>query len=179
LRLRGELAQAREILEQAVRLNEETGDVTAASLSRSNIAHVLVDEKRYDEAIALDRAHIEICRTSDPPHTYYYAGSLTNLAAALGNTGRFDEAAEALRQAVPIRRAFNDLSGLANSLLNLGAVLWQAAESRNDRRLMGEALAALEEARDIYRDRLRSESGHARVASNLGEPPRRVRSLCF
>jgi Tfp pilus assembly protein PilF len=47
-------------------------------------------------------------------------------------------------------------------------VVQQAAESRNDVRLMREALAVLQEARDIYRDRLQSESGHAMVANNLG-----------
>jgi tetratricopeptide (TPR) repeat protein len=168
LRLRGESEEALGILSQAVALNEENSDVAGASTSRSNIANVLVDQGKYEEAIAIYLTDIEVCRSSDPPHPHHEAGSLTNLAAAYGLLERSDDAVRALGRAVQLRRSMNNLPGLANSLLNLGAVLQQAAAARGDVALMRKARAALEEARDIYRDQLHNESGQAMVANNLG-----------
>jgi tetratricopeptide (TPR) repeat protein len=168
LRMRGEYDQAIEVLQRAVELNEANGDVGGASTSRTNIATVRVDQEMYDEAIALYLADLQRCRESDPPHPYNEAGSLTNLAATYGKAGRTDDALLALKNAVVIRRDLKDPAGLANSLLNLGAVLQQAGEGRNDLSLLREARDALLEAHKIYTDTLFNESGHAMVANNLG-----------
>ena len=121
LRHRGELDRAHEILEQAVRVNEDLGDVVGASTSRRNMANLLQEQGRLDEAIKLYRDDLMVCRESN--HPYHAAGTMTNLGAALVRAGRPGEGVTQLKAALVIRRKLKDPAGLANSLSILGGAL--------------------------------------------------------
>jgi tetratricopeptide (TPR) repeat protein len=168
LRMLGRYDEALEVLDRAVRVNQDAGDVSGASTSKSNIANVLADQRKVDEAVAIYLEDIEVCRTSDPPHRAHEAKSLNNLGAILAKAERFEDALGPLRQATEIRRRLGDLPGIAGAALNLGAVLLRLGGDKHDRALLEEAIDVLEEAATIFRQR-GNVSKAADVANNLGQ----------
>jgi hypothetical protein len=98
----GRLDEALEVLQRAVRLNEELDDVDAVSTSRRNTANVLVFQRRTDAAIDLDRAGGG--SAGDLTHRTHTMRPITlsNLGAALatGNTSRTLYPASACRERV-------------------------------------------------------------------------------
>jgi tetratricopeptide (TPR) repeat protein len=140
LRMLGDFDGALRLFQRAVQLNEERGDVNAASSSRCNIANVRLDQGRVDDALGVYWQDVRICRESDPPHPYNEAGTLNNIGGALLKAERFEEAVPPLRQALAIRRDLDDQPGIASSLLNLGAALLRLGEEPNSRDLLEEAL---------------------------------------
>jgi tetratricopeptide (TPR) repeat protein len=168
LRMLGDFDGAVRAFEQAVAINEERGDVNGASLSRCNIANVLVDEGRIDDALEIYWQDVTISRESEPPHPYNEASTLINIGAALAKAERYEEAVPPLREGLAIRRRLDDQPGIASASLNLGGVLSRLAQSQNRRDLLEEACDLLEDAFQIRQLR-DNESGQADVANNLGQ----------
>lgn len=160
--------EALQVLNQALRINEELGEFESASTTRSNIANVLVAMGQFAAAIDLYWEDIRVCRGSDPPHPYHEAITLTNLGAAFAEAQRFAQALPPLREAMKIRRKLGDRPGIAHSAQNLGGVLVRLVRNKTERHLLEEAVVVLEEAAEIYRER-GNESGGAEVAANLGQ----------
>jgi tetratricopeptide (TPR) repeat protein len=156
------------VFRQAVELNEQRGDVNAASLSRCNIANVRLDQGRIGDALDAYWQDVRICRQSDPPHPYNEASTLSTIGAALSKAERFEEAIPPLRTALTLQRQLDDQPGIADTSLNLGGALARLGSSPVNRDSLEEARTLLEEALQIHRSR-RNQSGQADVANNLGQ----------
>lgn len=164
LRMQQEYEESRDAFDKAVAMYEELGDLDRASGARSNIGNLLQEQGRLDDAIAIYRKDLRQC----PPETHPYpaAGTLTNLGAVLVKAGRPGEGVTQLLKAVVLRRKLDSRSGLASTLLNLGAAYIELSTSPRDARIARKAVAALAEARDISNSLLDAQ-GRAHAANNL------------
>ena len=93
-----EYASAREMLERTVQLAEESGNAPEAAYPRVLLARIAVDQKRLADALPLADAAIEFGRWSGEAKTL--AEALDVRAVALSGLDRFDDAQNALEQAI-------------------------------------------------------------------------------
>lgn len=168
LRNMGRLDEAADVLERARLLGEESGDPSALSAALTNMANVLLDQGRFDEALEVYWEDVRISRDSDPPHRFNEAIALSNIGAALGNAGRYAEAIPHLQLSLEIRREIHDAPGIASAAKNLGGALLGLGRQQDRRQHLEEALEVLREAAEIYQQR-RNSSGTADVANNVGQ----------
>jgi tetratricopeptide (TPR) repeat protein len=168
LRTMGRLDEAADVLERARLLGEESDNTSAGSASLTNMGNVLLDQGRFDEALAAFWEDVRISRESDPPHRFNEAIALSNIGAALGNAGRYAEAIPHLQQSLSIRREINDAPGIASAAKNLGGALVGLGRQQNSRQHLQDAIEVLREAAEIYQQR-RNMSSSADVANNVGQ----------
>jgi hypothetical protein len=118
----------------------------------NNLAKMLSDNGRVDDAAHLAAEAVAIRRTLDPAvHRPSLAISASNLAKMLADQGRFNEALAAADEALAIHRelvgneATTHLPGLAVAQINRARILAEMGSG-------GDALAAVDEAIGIYRN---------------------------
>ena len=126
----------------------------------NNLAELLRDTNRLDEAEPFYRRVIEIFEANDPDKQPNYAGALNNLAGLLQATNRLDEAEPLYRRALAIDEASfgPDHPNVARDLNNLAGLLY--AKNR------------LDEAEPLYRRALAIDEAsfgpdHPEVATDL------------
>jgi tetratricopeptide (TPR) repeat protein len=86
---------------------------------------------------------------------------LSSLGAALGDTGRIDEAVVYLEQALAIRQELGDRISAARILLNLGVACWELELVEKGLQRLHQALSIFEETGDAY--------GEGMTLNNLGD----------
>ena len=140
--------QARPLLAEALRLREEVlgPDHPDVAASEDHLGLVLRDLGEVAEAERLGRLAVATLEKhrADPGGETLYAQGLHNLAAALNQAGKYDEAEALYRQALEIKRRL--LEGHANAdlaytLNSFGTLLWNRGRSGEAEPLLREALA--------------------------------------
>jgi len=154
----GLYAEARPLLEQAVRLREEHGGDRAGQLveSLNHLAWLMEETGDYAAAEPLYRRSLEMLEEGDP----YYPSALNNLGLLLYHKGDWAGAEPLLRRAVALRRERLGPAdeSLADSLANLGQLVHAKGDLDEAEALYREATAM---ARDVLRD------AHFKVAIGL------------
>jgi tetratricopeptide (TPR) repeat protein len=123
----------------------------------------------WQDALACWENALEIRRHLLGPHHVDVASTLNNQGIALGKMGRYDEALEALNQALKIRMdlwktkpsTVCDCTTILSTLHNLSNVHQQAGQWK-------EALEILEEARKLGHDHSAPNLPRARIAVTMG-----------
>jgi len=136
---RGEIDEARRLLERAVRIAEEDGDPETASWSRSNLAVMLRLRDEPEAAVAAARHNCE--RTERLGDVFSRSLALASLGATLLGTGEFAAALEANEKA---ERIYRDAMGGGGEM-----EVWRAglrAEALTGLGRAEEAVAVAEEA---------------------------------
>ncbi len=101
----GRLDEARPLVERAIAMHEAAPgppDVTAAS-AYNLLGVICYTNAQYERALELYRTAVEIAERQRPPTPRDLAQMLSNLAFALGNLQRHEEARPALERALELR----------------------------------------------------------------------------
>ncbi len=143
---RGQLDEAAELAEEAIRVAKR-GDINDREPSaRLDYAHIAYKRADFDEALERYEGCIEAARRTGDEKTR--ARALTASGAIFSERGEYDRAIERYGQALELSREINDRRNEANTLGNMGVL----ARDRNE----------LERALDRFREKLR-------LARELGE----------
>ena len=134
----------------------------------NNVATVLSELDRNEEAMDMHHAALEIKRRVLPNHPST-ATTLNNLALCLMDEERWGEAVEPLREALAIRK-----SVLGARTLPVAEVLNNLGTLQTERRELDEALAAHDEALSIRREAL--GASHRLVAQSLNNRAEALKS---
>ena len=172
LHFRGEFEAAERDLREVVSLVESTDgpDSAEAGDARHDLAWLLGDSGRNEEALAEYRAALEIQSALFGDDSEEVAKTLNGIAIESKRLGRLEEAEDAYRGSLAIReRVFgHDHLRVAKVLDNLGILL----ETRGE---YEEAAEACERAEAIFRARL--EPDHPDIAVTLNSLSRVYKSL--
>ena len=135
----GRWDEAMDFYERARALFEKIGDPVTSEAVAGNVAEILAERGRYDDAEAILRDSLRVWRASE--YRYFLAGCLSDLGRVAARTQRFAEALAMLDEALIL---FSDV-GAEEEIVD---VVLRKAECRV---LMGEGVEALvlaEEAAD-------------------------------
>ncbi len=143
-RARGELKQARQLLDRALHLFRVGGDVRGVAATLDDLAQVGLLAGETDAAIAWASEALEIRRAHADPRGE--AVSLTTLGTLQLNRGALDEGSQLFERALELRRHVGDVSGIVTSLNALGVV---AFERGNREDAIAKWHEALGQARDM------------------------------
>ena len=110
---------------------EKIGDLVTAEAVAGNIAEILAERGRYDEADAMLRHSLRVWRASE--YRYFLAGCLSDLGRVSARTERFDESLEMLEEALAL---FTDV-GAEEEVVDV------VARTAECRMLMGDGEGAL------------------------------------
>jgi tetratricopeptide (TPR) repeat protein len=139
----GRWGEAMDFYERARALFGKIGDPVTSEAVAGNVAEILVERGRYDDAEDILRDSLRVWRASE--YRYFLAGCLSDLGRLLARTRRFDEALAMLAEALML---FTDV-GAEEEIVDVVA---RTAECRV---LMGEGemgLTLADEARERMRD---------------------------
>ena len=128
----GRWDEALAFYERSRELFATIGDPVSAEVGAGNIAEILAERGRLEEADGILRDSLRVWRASE--YRYFLAGCLSDLGRVAARTGRFDEAIAMLDEA---RTLLSDV-GAEGELID---VLVRTAECRV---LMGDGASALE-----------------------------------
>jgi class 3 adenylate cyclase/tetratricopeptide (TPR) repeat protein len=134
---------------------EKIGDLVTAEAVAGNIAEILAERGRYDEADAVLRHSLRVWRASE--YRYFLAGCLSDLGRVSARTGRFDEALEMLEEALAL---FTDV-GAEEEVVDV------VARTAECRMLMGDGQGALRLVDDA-RSRMQATEGAALSTALIG-----------
>lgn len=140
----GDLAAARSLYEECLRLQERAGDAKAIAATTANlgaVAHKLAD---LENAAALYRRALAGFRATGNDRGIAYA--YRSLSLVYQDLGRIDEAIEAAEQCVQAYETLGELSRLADGLLTLGNALAVPGRVKESFAAFARAFAALETA---------------------------------
>ncbi len=162
----GDLAVAREILEQGLQYAEELGDRRQIQIALNllgNVAHEAGDLHRSAE---MHRRSLELRREEGNPERI--ATALINLANTKFSLGDFEEAREMYQESLAINRKQGTNEAVMLCTMNIGYVEYALGNYARAEVLLQEAHKLLEEYPDkrgrisLYVDlsRLKSETGH-------------------
>ncbi len=96
----GDYPTAEGMLRECVDLDRQLGDDGNLAISLNNLATVLVDEEKYEDAIPIHEESLAIRRRVFGTPSVQVAIALGNYALALGGAGRYEDAEAAARAAV-------------------------------------------------------------------------------
>jgi hypothetical protein len=138
--LAGDPAAAEEVLRAGYAELESMGAPAAASTVAAWLAHVMADQQRWDEAIAMARTSHGLAAEDDIVSQVVWRGAC---ARGLAATGEIEQAQILADEAIELARAADDPRMLAQALVALSMARLAAHREQ-------EATAALLEARDVY-----------------------------
>jgi tetratricopeptide (TPR) repeat protein len=95
-----DLAKARVLAEETLRLYEASGDQRHVARLKGNLGMIYADLGWYDLALQFNQAHVDNCR--DLGDLYGMAIALGNRSAILSDAGREDEGLEVIRRAMEL-----------------------------------------------------------------------------
>lgn len=169
LRRMRQFDDALEAFRRAADVAEEAGLDGVANAARTNMGNVYLDQGRdVDEVIEIYWDDVRVCRESEPPDRLGEAIALSNIGGALGKAERYADALSPLREAIALSRDLDYKPGIASASKNLGAVLGRLGRIERNQAYVVEAIALLQEAAEIYKER-GNVSGWAETVNNLGQ----------
>jgi predicted ATPase len=116
--LAGEYAEARPLLEEALRLYEQLGDRAGAASCLAGLGWVEGWIGEPEEAVRLCERAVALARTANEP--WVLADALNNLGCAFSDAGARSDARRAHEEALELRERIGSGSGIASSCGNLG-----------------------------------------------------------
>jgi tetratricopeptide (TPR) repeat protein len=134
----GDKVAAREAAEKELEINRASGNRSEIAGALGNLASVVDDQGDHDRAIRLYREELEMVGERNPLGR---AEALTNLGEVYLLVSKFDEAAQADRQALALARGIGNDRLVALVLGNLCEVLLEKNDVDGAAQLCGEALA--------------------------------------
>ncbi|MCB1034388.1 MAG: tetratricopeptide repeat protein, partial [Acidobacteria bacterium] len=140
----GDFEKAERDQKEAVRLRWEAREISWTDLisSEANLGIVYFDQGQWREAEAQFRKTLELCREHLPPGHTTTGHLLNNLAAALGNQSRNDDARPLLEESLAIQRRMlgDEHPAIASILNNLGFMSYDLRDLEAAERFHREAL---------------------------------------
>ena len=163
LRRMGQRNAAKLFLQKAFDLARASGDQGGLATAMHNIASMLNDLDRPQEALAWYQASLAI-----NPDAAERSASLNNMGLIVAALGRNDEAEGLIRAAIDVNRQGGHFHHLGKHLMNLGNLLRRQGRFDEAGALIGQGQALVEKAGDRYwigvghrlRAWLAQETGH-------------------
>ena len=142
-----ELDRSRELSEEALRLHRERGDRRGEALALNNLGWVANYRAEYGEARSLFARSLALRRELGDARGTAFA--LSNLAWAEERVGRFDDAAEKLREAEELLGEVDDRMLPGQRLNILGLLALDRGEHEEAVEVLGRAIASWRESGNI------------------------------
>jgi predicted ATPase/class 3 adenylate cyclase len=136
---KGEYAQAREPLNDGLRLARQAGDKLSTALALNNLGNVVSDQGDNNAARALYEESLALRR--EMGNKPGIAASLNNLGAVAVEQGDYAAARSLHEESLALKREMGDKSGIAGSLGNLGNLALEHGDYAAARALNEESLA--------------------------------------
>lgn len=160
--LRGEFAEAEELLNKAVEFANERKKEWYAIMAMRNLARCLVAEEKYTDAIEKAKETIEVCKSIGEKQTLNTAGLV--LAEGLLQNGDFN-AYEAQLQIIEDSAPASDFFILGNIQRLRGLAALKDGDAELAVHHFSRSLTIFEAADDLYHSAL----AHYLIGTNLGE----------
>jgi predicted ATPase/class 3 adenylate cyclase/Tfp pilus assembly protein PilF len=135
----GDYAAARPLCEDALTMQERSGDRAGMASSWNVLASLASIKGDYESARALYERSLAIRRELGD-HSGV-AGSLSNLGHLTADQADYATARALYEESLAIRRQLGDKKGIATSLTNMGFVIYRLADYRSARMHLEESLA--------------------------------------
>ncbi|NNE94963.1 MAG: hypothetical protein HKN24_02950, partial [Acidimicrobiales bacterium] len=119
--LLGQWSKAREYYEETQRTDAMTGNEAGSASAAANVAEVLVNQRRFDEAIEILTGARRTALASDYRDLLPFVG--LNLGRALAGAGQLSEAEAALRETIEEAQSLGQPMSVAEAQLDLASVL--------------------------------------------------------
>ena len=116
----GQFAKAMEAFNQALTIRDDLRDLEGRARSLSDIGAVHYQQGYYGSALASYKQALRLFQEAGNEDHQTQSKLLNNIALAYTSLGQYQEAAGVYEQALAIRDAAEDQTGLANTLNNLG-----------------------------------------------------------
>jgi predicted ATPase/class 3 adenylate cyclase len=165
--LLGKWSKARDYYEETQRTDAMTGNEAGSASAAANLAEVLVNQRRFDEAIGILTGARRTALASEYRDVLPFIG--LNLGRALAGAGRFDEAETALRETIEEAESLGQPMSVAEARLDLASVL-------ADRGDLTPARAMSAQVADDMRERFEPAAALAEAKCELLEHGRRAAS---
>ena len=136
---KGEYAQAREPLNEGLRMARQAGDKLSTALALNNLGNVVSDQGDNNAARALYEESLALRR--EMGNKPGIAASLNNLGAVAVEQGDYAAARALHEESLVLKREMGDKSGIAGSLGNLGNLALEHGDYAAARALNEESLA--------------------------------------
>jgi tetratricopeptide (TPR) repeat protein len=137
---RGDYSTARAYLEEALRLEQESGLTERVAGTLSNLALVAKGEGDYDAARILCEEALRIGR--DVGDSFLVTSATNNLADLALVEGRYDDAAILSSEGLLMSQRADDTEGIATALMNGGFAALKTGRLRDAKEMLSEAMAA-------------------------------------
>lgn len=144
--LLGNWTKAREYYEETQRTDAMTGNEAGSASAAANLAEVLVNQRRFQEAVEILNAARRTALASDYRDLLPFVG--LNLGRALAGLERFDEAATTLQETIAEAESLGQPMTAAHARLDLSAVHVDRADFAGAAKVLGEVP---DEMRDRFR----------------------------
>jgi DNA-binding SARP family transcriptional activator/tetratricopeptide (TPR) repeat protein len=131
----------------ALRAAGQLGDPDAQFVTLHNLGVVLLQYRRFDEALAVQRQALQVCRAQGD--TNREARALTTIGNTLQDLGRAEEAERHYREAVRVGEASRAVWAQANAWHNLGLLYLGSGHHRDAVRWLSTALRMYREVDEL------------------------------
>jgi predicted ATPase/class 3 adenylate cyclase len=119
--LLGQWTKAREHYEETQRTDAMTGNEAGSASAAANLAEVLVNQRRFDEAIGILTGARRTALASEYRDLLPFVG--LNLGRGLAGAGRFEDAESTLRETIEEAESLGQPMSVAEARLDLASVL--------------------------------------------------------
>ena len=114
--------EAKNLAEEALRINREMGDLAGEAESLGILISILQPQAKFDEAIVLFDKVLEISRQLDDQEKIGHA--LKNMGIAYARKGNYERAHSLYEDCIEQAKKQNDLSLMASCLANIGNIYY-------------------------------------------------------
>jgi DNA-binding SARP family transcriptional activator len=147
----GDLTDALGHLTIALRLREESGDVTGQARIHLYIGLALESEGRYRDALASSRQALRLALASDAPEQAAVADALNHMGWELAKLGRYQQALNYSRRAVTLSQEIDNRQLLPHALDTLAYIYWHLGRFTEADSCYRRAVELFDETGERYR----------------------------
>ena len=125
----GEYGKGISYLKEAIKIQREIGNRRSEGIFLNNLAYAYMKQTKYVRAEVLFRQALLIKKEDGSVRgRRSLSATLHNLGTTLAKNGELSKGVEFLEQSLELRRKLNYRWGVANSLLMIGRLQWEASE---------------------------------------------------